>query len=66
MIILKGTCQKYSPMAKTTGLPKTGGSLYSLLPLYLLVLALGCRANKSRKDYDVITLQMLITRNYDK
>ena len=64
MIFLKGTCQKYSPMAKTMGSPKTGGSLYSLLPLYLL--ALGCRAKNSRKDYDVIALQMLITRNYDK
>ena len=63
MIFLKRTCQKYSPMAKTTVLPKTGGSPYSLLPLYLL--ALSCHAKKSRKDYDVITLQMLITRNYD-
>ena len=59
MIFPKGTCQKYSPMAKTTGLSKTGGSLYSLLPLYLLALGLLCE--KSRKDYDVITLQMLIT-----
>ena len=47
MIFLKGTCQKYSPMAKTTGLPKTGGSLYSLLPLYLL--ALSCRAKNREK-----------------
>ena len=47
MIFLKGTCQKYSPMAKTTGLLKTGGSLYSLLPLYLL--ALGCRAKNREK-----------------
>ena len=47
MIFLKGTCQKYSPMAKTTGLPKTGGSLYSLLPLYIL--ALGCRAKNREK-----------------
>ena len=47
MIFLKGTCQKYSPMAKTRGLPKTGGSLYSLLPLYLL--ALGCRVKNREK-----------------
>ena len=47
MIFLKGTCQKYSPMAKTMGLPKTGGSRYSLLPLYLL--ALGCRAKNREK-----------------
>ena len=47
MSFLKGTCQKYSPMAKTTGLPKTGGSLYSLLPLYLL--ALGCCAKNREK-----------------
>ena len=47
MIFLKGTCQKYSPMAKTTGFPKTGGSLYSLLPLYRL--ALGCRAKDQEK-----------------
>ena len=47
MIFLKGTCQKYSPMAKTTGLPKTGESVYSLLPLYLL--ALGCRAKNREK-----------------
>ena len=47
MIFLKGTCQKYSHMAKTTSLPKTGGSLYSLLPLYLL--ALGCRAKNREK-----------------
>ena len=47
MIFLKGTCQKYSPMAKTTGLPKTGGSLYRLLPLYLL--ALGCHAKNREK-----------------
>ena len=62
MIFLKGTCQKYSPMAKTTGLPKTGGSLYSLLPLYLL--ARGCRA-KNREKIMMLS-QMLITRNYDK
>ena len=47
MFFLKGTCQKYSPMAKTTGLPKTEGSLYSLLPLYLL--ALGCPAKNREK-----------------
>ena len=47
MIFLKRTCQKYSPMAKTMGLPKTGGSLYSLLQLYLL--ALGCRAKNREK-----------------
>ena len=47
MIFLKGTCQKNSPMAKTTGLPKPGGSLNSLLPLYLL--ALGCRAKNREK-----------------
>ena len=47
MIFLKGTCQKYSPMDKIMGLPKTGGSLYSLLPLYLL--ALGCRAKNREK-----------------
>ena len=48
MIFLKGTRQKYSPMAKITVLPKTEGSPYRLLPL--LLLALGCRA-KNREKY---------------
>ena len=59
----KRNLSKVQPMAKTTVLPKTGGSL-----LFAISVTTGTwlSCEKSRKEYDVITLQMLITKNYDK
>ena len=63
MIFLKGTRQKYSPMAKITVLPKTEGKSLTFATTVTTGTWLPCE--KSRKVYDVITLQMYITRNYN-